>query len=506
VRQILRWSFAVLLLVASPAPAQQDAPTVARRWRESHAGAIIEEYFGFLRIPNVSRDLPNVRRNAETLMRMMAQRGIPARLLEVGGAAPVVYGELLSPGATHTYVFYAHYDGQPVNPADWTSPPFEPVLRSGRIDQGGRPIALPAPGQPIDPNWRIYARSASDDKAQIFSMLTALDALNAAGLKPQANIKFFFEGEEELSSPNLARVLTANRDLLKADLWLMFDGPEHSSGLPTITFGARGVQKLEITVYGPTRELHSGHYGNWAPNPALMLAQLLSSMKDADGRVLVDHFNDGVAELSALEKKALAELPDEDAALKRELGLARTEAGRGLAESINLPSLNIRGISSGRVGDQAANVIPAVATASLDLRLVKGVTHRQQAERVIAHIRKQGFFVVNSEPDAAARLAHPKIAKVVVGSDGYDAVRTPMDDPAAQRVVATIRALRGRLVLQPTSGGSVPLAVIEEILQTKTISVPIVNYDNSQHSHDENIKLANLWNGIETHAALLTMK
>ena len=491
--------------------AQEDgsaaAVRIAREWRQTHERQILEEYVSLLRVPNVSRDAENIRRNADLLLDMMRRRGVNARLLEQPAAAPVVYGEIVTPGATNTYVFYAHYDGQPVDPREWATPPFDPVLRTARLDKGGAVATLPAAGTALDPEWRIYARSASDDKAQIFAMLSALDALKAAGLKPRANIKFVFEGEEEIGSAHLGAVLSANKSLLQGSLWLMCDGPVHQSGRPTVVFGARGIQRLDITVYGPRGELHSGHYGNWAPNPAQMLAELLASMKDGDGRVRVEHFYDGVAPLSALERQAIAAAPGVDAELMRDMWLSRTEGGgKTLAELINLPSLNIRGFASGHVGAQAANVIPSSATAAIDLRLVKGVGHQQQADRVMAHIRRQGYYVTTSEPDQATRLAHPKVAWVAIEPSGYDAVRTPMDLPAAQRIIAAVRSVRSPIVLLPTEGGSVPLATIEDILGVKTISVPIANYDNSQHSANENIRLGHFWDGIETQAALLTME
>ena len=496
------------LAIPQPAAAQDNpAARAAREWRQAREPQLLAEYFEFLKIPNVSRDTVNVRHNAEHLLRMMEKRGLKPRLLEVPGASPAVYGEILAPGAAHTYVFYAHYDGQPVNPKDWATPPFEPVLRTARLDKGGRVVPLPAPGQRMDPEQRIYARSASDDKAQIFAMLAALDSINAAGLKPRANVKFIFEGEEEIDSPHLDKILAANKELLKADLWLICDGPEHSSGRQTVTFGARGIQKLEITVYGPNRELHSGHYGNWAPNPAMMLAQLLASMKDADGRVLVEHFYDGVVPLGELEKKAIAEAPDNDSNLMREFGLARVDAGgRKLAEMINQPSLNVRGMASAQIGAQAANAIPSTATAAIDLRLVRGVTKEGQVARVTEHIRKQGYYLVNVDPDEKTRLAYPRIAKVAVDAGGYNAVRTKMDLPAAEKLVATARSVRSPVVLQPTSGGSVPLDMIIDILGTNTIQVPAVNYDNNQHSANENVRLQNLWNAIELQAALLMME
>ena len=505
-------ALAVSLAVVAPAMtpsahAQENAAArIARTWRQAHEREILEEYFTFLKLPNVSRDLPNVRRNAEFLLQAMAKRGLAPRLLEVPGASPAVYGELLVPGATHTYVFYSHYDGQPLDPKDWATPPFEPTLRTDRLDRGGTVLPFPATGARIDPTWRLFARSASDAKGAIFSMLTAVDALRAAGVTPRANIKFIFEGEEENESANFGRILAANKALLTGDLWFICDGPEDSNGQLTIKFGARGIQKLEVTVFGPKRPLHSGHYGNWAPNPALLLAQLLASMKDADGRVLIDHFYDGVVPLNAIELQAIAE-GGGDEAQRRELGLGRVDgAGKSLGELINLPSLNIRGMASGRVGDDAANIIPATATAAIDLRLVKGVTKEGQVARVLAHIRQQGYFVVTSDPDDATRLAHQKIVKVVVGAGGYNAVRTSMDLPLAQNVLATARTVRSPIAVQPSSGGSVPLDMIVDVLGTQTISISIANYDNNQHANNEDIKLLNLWNGFETFAALIAME
>lgn len=498
-------AFGVLSTVASAHAQDNAGARAARSWRQAHERELLEEYVRFLRIPNLSRDLPNVRRNADHLMQAMERRGLKPRLLQVPDAAPAVYGEMLVPGATHTYVFYSHYDGQPLDPREWATPPFEPTLRTDRLDRGGKTVPFPAPGQPIDPSWRLGARSASDAKAAVFSILTAVDALRAAGLAPRANIKFIFEGEEEMESPNFRRILAANKDLLKGDLWFICDGPEDPSGRLTVVFGARGIQKLEVTVYGPNRALHSGHYGNWAPNPALMLSQLLASMKDADGRVLVEHFYDGVVPLSPVELQAIAESNSDDLQ-RRDLGLGHVDgAGKSLGELINLPSLNIRGISSGRVGDEAANIIPTTATAAIDMRLVTGVTKEGQAERVLAHIRKQGYFIVDTDPDDATRLAHPKIAKVIVGAGGYNAVRTPMDLLLAQRVLATARSVRP-IAVKPTTGGSVPLDMIVDVLGTQTISISIANYDNNQHSSNEDIRISNLWNGFETDAALLMME
>ena len=477
--------FALSLVLSALAFAQQNpAAAAARRWRQTHERPILAEFIDLLAIPNLASDDANIRKNAAVIVTLLEKRGVKAGLMEVTGAPPVVFGEIDTPGATRTLVFYAHYDGQPLDPKEWATPPWQPVLR----DQ------------------RIYARSASDDKAPILAIVTALDALKAEHIALHSNIKLVFEGEEEAGSPHLASILEKYKDQLGSDVWLICDGPVHQSRRQQIVFGARGVTTLDITLYGPGHELHSGHYGNWAPNPAMALARLLASMKDDDGRVLIDHFYDGIQPLSQIERRAVAEAPDVDRDLMRELSLGRTEGGgKKLVELLNFPSLNIRGMSSSRTGAQASNVIPSTATASIDIRLVKGIDHEAAEQRVIDHIRKQGYFIVETEPDAETRMSHPRVARVTVERGGYNASRTSMDLPISQLVLKTAEAARGPVVKLPTMGGSVPLYMIDQILHVPTITVPIANHDNNQHSFNENIRLQNLWDGIELMAALLAM-
>jgi acetylornithine deacetylase/succinyl-diaminopimelate desuccinylase-like protein len=488
-------------LYAQSNPAAQTA----RSWRRQHEHAIVNEFVSLLAIPNISRDRENIQRNAEAIARMMEQRGIAAQLLSVPGSNPVVFGEIRTPGATRTIAFYAHYDGQPLDPKEWASPPFEPTLRDKRIEDGGRVVPLPQAGTAFDPEWRLYARGSGDDKAPIVALLTALDAVRAAGLKLKSNIKFAFDGEEEIGSPNLEHILAANRDVLAADVWLMCDGPVYQTRQQLILFGARGTTTLDITVYGPRGELHSGHYGNWAPNPAMSLARLLASMKDEAGGVAIRGFYDEVEPLTDGEKQAIAEAPVIDKELMDEFWLGSTDgAPTTLNELITVPSLNVRGISSARTGAQASNVIPASASATLDIRLVKGMTVARTQQQVLAHIRNQGFFVVDREPDAEVRRSHAKVAKVTFAR-GSVASRTPMSLPISQEVIRTVESVRGRAVRLPTMGGTLPLADVERPLGTRTIVIPIANHDDNQHSFNENLRIQNLWDGIELMAALLTM-
>lgn len=456
--------------------------------------AVLAEFDELLRIPNTAASPQDLRRNADWIRAALEKRGAAARLLEVPNAVPAVFGELRTPGAKQTVLFYAHYDGQPVDPSKWQgSAPFEPSLRGA---------------SPTDPEARLYARAAADDKAPILAMLAALDRLRRAGRTPSVNLKFLFEGEEESGSKNLGRILAAHRETVASDFWLICDGPVHQSRRMQLYFGARGVTGFDLAVYGPRRELHSGHYGNWAPNPAMTLARLLASMKDDEGRVTIQGFYDGVAPLSPSELAALNSEPPVDEALLREFWLHRPEASpRRLIEAINQPSLNIRGLSAGATGSAAANVVPARAEASIDIRLVKGIAPLAIVEKVKDHIRAQGFFLAeNREPTAAERLAHPRVASIHAKEGGYRAVRTSTDLPASRQVIATLEALHGPIVKMPTLGGSVPLAIIEDVVHVPLIGVPIVNHDNNQHSHNENLRIQNLWDGIRTMEALFTMR
>ncbi len=496
---------AVSLLTVLPVAAQQDpAAAAARAWRQTHEEQILHEFIDLLSLPNLASDPSGIQRNAAAVQKLLESHGIPARLLQTPDAPPVVYGEILIPGAKRTVVFYAHYDGQPLNVKEWATPPWQPVLRDGLLDDHAKVVPLPAHGE-VPGEWRLYARSASDDKAPIIALVTALDALRKNAIQLHQNVKFVFEGEEEAGSPHLGRILAANKDLLRADVWLICDGPVHQSRRQLLVFGARGVFELEITLYGPHHELHSGHYGNWAPNPAMMLARLLASMKDDEGHVLIDHYYDGIEPLSETEKRALAAAPAIDGELRREFWLGHTDGdGRRLEDLLNYPSLNVRGMASARVGAQASNVIPASATATIDVRLVKGIDNRTEAQRILEHIRKQGYFITDDDPDQATLTGHPKVAKVIV-HPGYNASRTSMDLPISQLVIRTTEAARGLVVLLPTSGGSVPLITINDILGSPTIVVPIVNHDNNQHAANENIRIQNLWDGIELMSGLLAM-
>jgi len=453
-----RIGLALMLMAATAMPAQPAKQKV------------IDEFLAFLAIPNLASDTPNINRNADAIVAMFARRNIEAKLLRVDGAPPLVVAEIPAPGATRTVNYYAHYDGQPVDEKQWTSPPWSPVIRGDRI----------------------YARSAGDDKGAIMAMLAAIDAMRAAGKHPSVNLKFVFEGEEEAGSPHLAAYLAKYADALHGDVWMLCDGPVHQSRRMQLFFGARGITELELTTYGPIKGLHDGHYGNWVPNPIVMLTHLIDSMRDDNGRILIDHFYDDVV------RTELHDIPPVEDQLKKEFAIGRTEAD-SLFASILLPALNVRGISSGHVGEQASNTIQTEATASIDFRLVPNETPDSVRVLVEKHIAQQGYFIVHETPDAATRAAHARVARLVWNtSGGYPPARTSPDLPVSREVIDVVTNAVGKPVIIPSLGGSIPMYLFKE----SVIGLPIANHDDNQHASDENLRLQNLWDGITIFEAL----
>ena len=500
------------LVVAGAAREVAPLPDQVRAWRVAHEREVIDEYRELLAIPNMTVDRANIRRNADFIVGMMQRRGIEARLLTVASpnSNPAVFGEVKVPGATRTLMLYAYYDGQPVNPAQWAAgwEPFAPKFATGPVEQGGPIVEGWKSGDRVDPSWRLTGRGSADDKAGVMAILNAYSALMASGATPMVNLKFFFDGEEEMGSPSLRTTIEAHRAALRAELWLILDGPCHPSGKKGVAFGVRGDVNVHLTVFGPKRPLHSGNYGNWAPNPSQSLVNLLASMKDDEGRVLVKGFYDDVVPLTATEARAVAAIPPVEEALQRELGLARAEVpGRTWFAGFNLPTLDINGLQGANVGALAANVIPTVARATLDLRLVPGNDAARQVAKVVAHLKDRGWLVLDRDPTEAERAEHARILRLEAKSGGTNPQRTAMDLPLAQAVVAAVQPTVAYPVVQlPSLGGTLPLITIEEMLGAKLLTVPVVNADNNQHAENENVQVQFLWDGIETYAALMTLR
>jgi acetylornithine deacetylase/succinyl-diaminopimelate desuccinylase-like protein len=494
----------VLFSVAPAGPPSDAGLRVKVRSRtEEKRKAILREFAELLAVPNTASDPISLGRNAELIKASLERRGLSARLLQEPGAPPAVYAELDPPGASLTLAIYAHYDGQPVNPSEWASPPFVPVLRDGPLEKGGKEEPLDSPR--LGPDWRIYARGAGDDKAPIIGVLAALDALHDLGIAPTVRLKLLFEGEEEAGSPHIAALLKDHKDLLAADCWLLCDGPVHQTRQAQVFFGARGEADLDLTVYGPIRPLHSGHYGNWAPNPIATLSALLASLRDLDGKILIPGFYDDCVAPTEAERRATLALPVVDGELRQFFEIAATEAGNApLAERILLPALNFRGIEAGHVGDRAVNAIPSEARASIDFRLVPNETPESVRTRVEAFLRDRGFFLVHDRaPDARERANEPHLLRLDWGKAGYPPARTPLDLPVSQAVVSVLGEGGERPLSVVSLGGSIPMYLFQDILKAPVIGVPIANHDDNQHAANENLRLQNLWDGIESYALLL---
>jgi acetylornithine deacetylase/succinyl-diaminopimelate desuccinylase-like protein len=491
-------------LAAQGGPTAGTVTQEVRDYRVVHEVEILNELRDLLQIPNVSSDRDNIEQNVNKIVAMLEARGATARVLRVEGSPPAVLGQLEAGAAARTVVFYAHYDGQPVDTTRWSSSPWQPIVRDGILEEGASQVSWDSIRSGVDPEWRVYGRSASDDKSPIVALLRSIDALKDRGLPLSVNLKFFFEGEEEAGSPHLRSFLERYRDLLQADLWIFCDGPVHQTRLPQVVFGVRGVMGMGLTTYGATRVLHSGHYGNWSPNPAVMLVQLLASMRDDEGRILIDGFYDDVRPISDDERRAIETTPDVETGLKDALSLGRTEGeGNRLLEQIMKPALNVDGLSAGNVGAAARNAIPTRATAALDFRLVPDQTPERVRELVIDHLHSLGYYVVSEEPDAATLRSHERVVRVT-GGGGYPATGTPMDLPVSVAVEEVVRdAFDQQLVTVPLLGGSLPLNTFEEALGVPLVIVPMVNHDNNQHGANENLRIQNLWDGLEMYAALM---
>jgi acetylornithine deacetylase/succinyl-diaminopimelate desuccinylase-like protein len=465
---------------------------------DSHYRQILEEFDALLSLPNHASNRADIERNLLALEQALAKRGFKTRRLETEGAVPSLYGELKRDPKKPTVLWYAHYDGQPVGSSGWNTEPFEPVF--DRAGQHSRlSDALKTLNAVPEDAARIYARSASDDKAAIIAMLAALDGLSTARTPLAVNLKVFLEGEEEIGSPNLPAIVRANAELLAADLLLFADGPRHQSGRPQVVLGVRGTQGAELTLFGPTRALHSGHYGNWVPNPAARLSDVLTSVRAPDGRILIQGFYDSFDR----DLAGRGVVPDDEleAQLLKELHLTKREnAERSLAAAVTWPALNIVGLRSGDTGSNARNAIPTEATASLDFRLVPKQTPAIVRELFERHLRSLGYRVVATRAEAEATADRDRVALVTWSRSGYSGARVRDDAPAVRALIDLMRSVHGdQLVVAPILGGSLPLAMFAENSPvTAVVVLPIANYDNNQHAPNENVTLESLRYGIQT--------
>lgn len=465
------------------------------RFRTEQGARVLREFMDLLSLRNVAGEPGHLRANCAWIRSALERRGLHTEVWRdpaIPDAAPAVYASL-DIGAPRTVGLYAHYDGQPADGAGWAVGPWTPALFSGRIDRGGVRLEMPEDGTTLDNEWRAYARSAADDKGPIIALLAALDAIQVSGATPSINLRVLIEGEEEITSPSLPGMIASHRDELAAcDIWVLCDGPCDTFGRRHVAFGTRGDIELEWTVWGPSHELHSGHFGNFIMNPAMELMRLVGSMKDENGRVTVEGFYDGMETLGGETAGQI------ERTLRAAAGVGESEGGNteSYFDRLMRHSLNLRGVQAADVRERARNVIPAWARASFDVRTAGGTDPTHLAALMEEHARRMGFRVTAHEPTRDERRSHPRIL-TAERLESYPGWHTPMDDRAALGVVHAVERTLGIDVLRvPTLGSSMPMHAFGAVLDRPVIALPMANTDNNQHSVNENLRLGHLWDGI----------
>ena len=472
-----------------------------REWRAKNERQILAELIQFVSLPSIASNKADIVKNADRLTTLFEKRGFTVKRINTPGS-PILVAERAAAKPLGTVSYYMHYDGQPTEARDWTrGQPFAPAAF-----KGDTPFDILAGSGAVDPDARIYARAVADDKGPIIAFLAAMDGLIAAKTALPWTLRVILDGEEEAGSPNFEAAMIANRASVIGDLAVIVDSPRHPSNLPTVFYGSRGLTGAEITIYGATGDLHSGNYGNFVPDPAMALTKLLASMKDDRGNVVIKNFYDGVVPLTASERRAIDEIPNVDQKLLEQFGVAQSEHPDSRIElQHNRPTLSVVGLSSGTVGPGARNAISGSATGRVEIRLVNGLDPKTQFDRLVAHIREQGYHIVAAPPDMATRRKYPKIARITEQGGGFPIGKGNMDDPRTAMAADAIRSLDQRLVQMPTIGGSLPFSTFANALAMPTIGLAVVNFDNNQHAINENLRVGHLWEAIDIFAALLTM-
>lgn len=499
-------TFALGLLINCIGLAQTPDKTTLEKLTEQALPTNIELLKDWLSLPNNGLIEQHVQTNLNYAQAAFEARGFTTQVLDTE-ATPLLLAERFTQKTLPTLLLYAHADGQPVEPERWNQPdPYAPVLKQQTALGEWEILPWSALQNTINPEWRIYGRSTSDDKGPIAMLWSAIDLMDQANITPKVNLKVIIDFEEELGSPNLPAAVKVHKEKLAADMLVILDGPQHSTNQPTLSFGARGIQTLTLTTFGAKGSQHSGHYGNYITNPARQLSQLLASFYTDDGRVAIPGYYEDVA-ISETEMTALKNVPDDEAQLKKDLGyVTQDSVASFLQAAIQYPSLNIRGLKSGWVGDEARTIVPDRAIAELDIRLVKSSQPAKLIERIQSHIENQGYTVLSSPPNDEQRLSLDKIVQMN-HQFSYDAFKTDIDSPVGEWLTSALeRAFETSPVIIPTSGGSIPISPFVKALKVPAVSVPVVNSDNNQHSPNENIRIRHYRDGIISIMAILTQE
>ena len=433
----------------------------------------LDELKALLAIPSISA-LPehaaDTRRCAEWCATEMSRIGLQnVRLVDTPGN-PVVYGDWLGAPGAPTMLFYGHYDVQPVDPIElWESPPFEATLRDGEI----------------------YARGAADDKGQVFMHFKAIEAHLKQNGKLPVNLKVILEGEEEVGSVNLDTFIRANRELLKCDVVVISDSAMFDHGVPSICYSLRGLVYFQIDVRGTSSDLHSGVFGGAVANPNMVLAQILSQMKDRSGRVKIDGFYDDVRELKQEERDAWKKLPFNEKQYKKNLGAPKLfgETGYTTLERVwGRPTFEVNGILGGFTGEGAKTVIPAVAMAKVSMRLVPD----QHPDKIAELFQKY-----------VEEVAPPTVEVKVTRMHGGKPWITDYDNPFVQAAGRAIEQGFGKAPVFCREGGSIPVvSTFQEELQVPAVLFGIGLPDENAHAPNEKLDLSNFFNGVIASAFL----
>jgi acetylornithine deacetylase/succinyl-diaminopimelate desuccinylase-like protein len=464
---------------------------------------VFKEYREFLSLPNDANKPDELEPNMLWCEKAFKKRGFTTERLKTK-RLPLILAERKHPGANKTVLFYIQIDGQPVDPSKWLQKgPFVPTLKKQTKKDDWETIPWESLYDNYDDDWRIFARSASDAKGPINTFLIALDIIADKGILPNYNIKVIMDMEEEMGSPNLPPAVKRYKNKLKADRLVILDGPRHPSNKPTLTFGARGIVTIQLKVQGPKFPQHSGHYGNYVPNPAVRLSQLIASMKDDNGKVTIPGYYDGVT-ISEEARSIMSAVPDDEDKIRRSIGFSKPDqVANTYQESIQYPSLNVRGMKSGWVEKEVRTIIPSFALAEIDVRLVKETDPKRMVKLIKNHIKSEGYYIIDRDPTDSERVKHNKII-TFNHRIGYLAFRTPVNSEIADWLrAALINGFGEEPIIKRTSGGSVPISPFVNTLDVPAVTVPTVNPDNNQHSPNENLRVGNLIESIRTHVALL---
>ncbi|NNF74761.1 MAG: M20/M25/M40 family metallo-hydrolase [Flavobacteriaceae bacterium] len=467
-----------------------------------HARASFDELHAFFSIPNDANYPEQIEPNVKWCEQAFAKRGFSTHRLETE-TVPLLLAERKNPNATRTVLVYLQIDGQPVDTSKWfQKDPYVPALKSMRSDGDWDEIDWDKLKGPIDRDWRIFSRSASDARGPVMMFLKAMDILENENIVPGMNIKVIMDFEEELGSPRLPAAVKRFKEELASDMLVIFDGPRHLSNEPTLSYGARGIATVSLEVFGPRTPLHSGNYGNYAPNPAVKLSQLLGSMWYEDGRVTIPGWYDGI-DLSDTVKSILKQVPDDEDQIMKDFGIAsKDNIGSNFQEAIQYPALGILGLEAAWVGKERRTIIPASAIAELNIRLVKETEGERMVQLLRQHILDQGYYLIKGQPSEEERMTHNKIARFNA-EISYGAFRTDFDSEIGEWLRKGMRYAFGKEPIQiRTAGGSIPISPFVITLNIPAVAVPTVNPDNNQHSPNENIRLGNYIDGIKTIASI----